>query len=577
MISLALTGCGKEENPAQSTSTETQKTSEVGSETKVVEEGFQFDSRLNEVGKEPISKEKVTLTILIRQYANVEDYDTNLFTKKLEEAANVDLEFIEVPADQLVEKVRLMAAAGGDDLPDIIIHSLQEDIVSELARDEMIIPLDDYYENCSVYFKEGFEKVFDAKGLDLYSNIKSGDGHAYALPQYVESLTNALPGRMWVYQPWLDAVGMKAEDIVTTEDFYNMLNAFKTKDPNGNGKADEIPALSVSIDKTTGETGGALFDALMSAFVRSTSGRSYLNADNGKLSVAYSQEEWKEGVKYIKSLIDAGLYDPSSLTMSVDSFKTVMNSEGDQLVGCFGSLSPSFVQKTHSSFGKWTLISPLTGPDGTCTTPYATEGPINFGFITKNCEYPELAFRMLDLLGREDFTISSRWGIQGEQWDYVENLKNHSNYKDVVFDETFAGYPAYIHSYATRWSVPQNDHWHNNNPAFRTAEIACGYYAASLEFADETDSNFQIGARLADYEAASPEEKIPKIKYPVETLAEATELENAIKGYKQEKLAQWLTGASDVEKDWAEYLAKLEKLGLSRFLELTQEAYDKMK
>lgn len=577
-ISLMLTGCGNDK-PIQSTSTETQKTSEVvSSETNVAPEGYQHEEGLNEVGVEPIAKEKTTLTVMIRQYANVEDYDTNAYTKMIEELANVDLEFVEIPTDQVAQKVRLMAAAGGDDLPDLIIHPLANDLVLELAENEMILPLDEYYENCSVYFKEGFERVLKDKGVNMYNSLKNDDGHVYTVPQFNETYTNSLPGRIWVYKPWLEAVGMKVEDIVTTEDFYNLLHAFKTQDPNGNGKADEIPALSTSIERTCSDTGGAFLDAMMSAFVRCTSSQvSYLNVENGKLSLAYTQDAWKDGVKYIASLIEAGLYDASSLTTSVDSFKTIMNSEGDQVVGCFAGVSPSFVQKTHSSYGNWALLAPLTGPDGTCTTPNFVESASNYGFVTKNCEHPELAFRVLDLMGKEEITISARWGIQGEQWDYVEDLKDDPKYKDVKFDQTFGGYPAYIYSYGTKWGVPNNDHWSNANPGFRTAEVACGYYAANMSFANEKDPNFELGKMLPAYEAAAPTERLGKIKYPSDTLKEAAELGNSLTTYMKQKYAQWLTGEADVDAEWEDYLAQLEKLGLSRYLELTQDAYDRTK
>lgn len=571
LVSLLFAGCGKE---TVSTLTESGITSEVnsGSETTAVQEGFQHDPILNEVGIEPISKEKVILTVMIKQNSNVENYDTNAFTRLIEEAANVELEFVEIPPDQVEEKIRLMAAADGEDIPDIIIHNLSDALVDELAANEMILPLDNYYENCSVYYKDGFERVKETRGVDLYNYIKAGDGHVYTVPTYNETLTATTTARIWVYQPWLDALGLKAEDIVTTEDFYNMLEAFKKQDPNGNGKADEIPALSYSID-----TGGKFVDAMMSAFVRTTSGVSYLNAEDGKLYASYTQEGWKEGVKYVKSLIDAGLYDASSFTMNLDSFKTVMNSDGDQLVGCYVYASTSFLQKTHPSFYQWVLLSPLTGPEGVCTTPYMVEVAGNRGFISKNCEHPELAFRLMDLMGKEKITISSRWGIEGEQWNYIEDLKEIPKYKDVEFNETFAGYPAYFYAYGTKWGTLQNDHWANWNPSFRTAEVGCGFTAASLTFAEKGNSNAELAKKLLDYEKYAPEEKLAPFKYSTESLREATELQNSLEGYVKERLALWLTGAADVEKEWKDYLAQLEKLGLSRYLELAQQAYDRTK
>ena len=42
----------------------------------------------------------------------------------------------------------------------------------------------------------------------------------------------------YVKQAWLDAVGMKAEDITDWDSYYAMLKAFTEQDPDGNGKND---------------------------------------------------------------------------------------------------------------------------------------------------------------------------------------------------------------------------------------------------------------------------------------------------------------------------------------------------
>lgn len=584
MLMSVLSGCGSTDadktsgdevqKTEESVSSETESAAAESTEEAVPE--FVHDPNLNEVGAEPIAKETVTLTIGVRQHSNVEDYETNALTQWLEEMANVDLEFIEYPNAEMADKIRLMAAGGGDDLPDILICTLDDATVNELAENEMIIPLDDYYENCSVYYKEGFERVLEEQGTDLYKLIEAGDGHIYTVPKYNETLTNPAQGRIWVYQPWLDAVGMKAEDIVTTEDFYNMLKAFKTQDPNGNGKADEIPALSTGLENNAGSNGGAFIDAMMSAFLPCTSSMEYLNANDGQISVSYNQDAWKDGIKYLNMLCEEGLFDPVSFTTSTDSFKTIMNSEGDQLVGCFAYLSPSFIQTSHASSGHWTLLTPLTGPDGVCTTPYKPDVPTNGAFITMNCENPELAFRLLDLMGREDVAITSRWGIEGENWNYIDDLDSAA-YADYDFTKTFSGYSALFYQTNSCWNVAQNNHWQNINPSFRTAEVAGGYYAGNIANAKEGDYNLELAAKLSVYEAAKPEELITKIKYSSEVQTEATELTNALTEYVKEKMALWITGAADVDAEWEDYLAELEKIGLTRYLELTQEAYDNMK
>ena len=46
-------------------------------------------------------------------------------------------------------------------------------------------------------------------------------------------------GGLQVRKDWLDKLGLKVP--VTTDEWYGVLKAFRTKDPNGNGKTDEIP------------------------------------------------------------------------------------------------------------------------------------------------------------------------------------------------------------------------------------------------------------------------------------------------------------------------------------------------
>lgn len=70
------------------------------------------------------------------------------------------------------------------------------------------------------------------------------DGNIYALPMINDCYLCSLPVKMWIYQPWLDALGMEAPQ--TTEKLYLVLKAFKEGDPNGNGLADEIPLVAAT-------------------------------------------------------------------------------------------------------------------------------------------------------------------------------------------------------------------------------------------------------------------------------------------------------------------------------------------
>ena len=76
------------------------------------------------------------------------------------------------------------------------------------------------------------------------------DGHIYTLPKFGEMgftydgdgkeyQIGAIPQFSAINTKWLEAVGM--EMPTTVDELHDVLVAFKDKDPNGNGQADEIP------------------------------------------------------------------------------------------------------------------------------------------------------------------------------------------------------------------------------------------------------------------------------------------------------------------------------------------------
>ena len=319
--------------------------------------------------------------------------------------------------------------------------------------------------------------------------------------------------------------------------------------------------------------------------------KNFLVSTDGQLSVSYTTDAWKEGVKYISKLVQEGLYDPLSFTQDVDTFKSIMNTTGDQLVGSFGFLSPSFIAKDHPSKNNWLLLPPLKGPDGYQSVSYAADMPEGYGYITSDCEHPEVAFRIMDLMCREDLTIISRWGKQGENWDYVENLneeeieKRLSEAKGEIVEldwenATYGPYKPTFYDFNSAWSKPGNVHWMNNNVAFRTEEVVGGLNAAGVRVDEAYRNNpinqYTTANYLRDIVDLIPKEPISKIKYANPDIQVEAELIQAeLEAYVYEKLVSWFVGNADVEADWDNYLAELETIGLSRYLELQNAGYNK--
>jgi putative aldouronate transport system substrate-binding protein len=57
---------------------------------------------------------------------------------------------------------------------------------------------------------------------------------------------------------------------------------------------------------------------------------------------------------------------------------------------------------------------------------------------------------------------------------------------------------------------------------------------------------------------------------------EISEIKSTLSTYVSESIARFITGDLSIENDWEAYLNELDALGLERFLEVCQAAYDRM-
>ena len=160
--------------------------------------------------------------------------------------------------------------------------------------------LDDYIETYGVETKKVMEEMPGMRDM-----ITSPDGHIYSLPTINDCLHNQYRTRAWINTQWLDAVGMDMPK--TPEEFEAVLQAFKDKDPNGNGVADEIPMLGNNLPKNN------IVTYLMNAFIYmhgsdiQDPSTLYLYMEDGKIQFAPDKDAYREGLAWINSLIDKGL------------------------------------------------------------------------------------------------------------------------------------------------------------------------------------------------------------------------------------------------------------------------------
>lgn len=513
-----------------------------------------------EEGSGPSSGDNVTINVFAHQSSDT-NLQTNKFTKKMEEKFNVKINWTTVPFDGAAEKRQISLASG--DYPDLYLlipwvdRFSQTDLL-KFGQQGVIVPLNDLIEQ----YAPNIKKVLDSS--EYYKAMNTApDGNIYGLTGLNECFHCSYPNKMWMNTKWLEQLGLS--EPTTTEEFKEVLKAFKTKDPNGNGKADEVP-LSGSIENF----GVHIIPYLMNGFIYDDD-RTYLIAKEGRVDTVANKPEWKEGLAYIKSLYDEGLIDPGAFTQNVGAFKKIGDNADAQLLGAGAAMHPSLFVNTAEGapYGKdYNPIPPLKGPHANYATyNYPIDPGASFVLTNKASEETQIAaIKMLDYLYTQEGAMSAYLGEEGTSWRKPEE-------GDIALNDQVE--PLYKAIPLPTGEEPRNDSWgalsqYNHHRAYRDAEVQ----GKDIYAGDGYERRLYEATLLM--EGKEPQEVFPHWALWVDpaNADETSMMQTNLKDYIDQNALQFITGAKSLEKDWDDYVKGLEGLNIKRYLEIMQAAFD---
>lgn len=503
--------------------------------------------------------EGTVLTIAIPDKTNVEDYNTNETTLAIEEALGVDLQFETFPATDFEQKITLMIQ-GGDKLPDIIMMAeCGLDKIYSWALEGALTPLSEFYADPQL--AANIQATYDSVG-DFRPLITLPDGEIYNIPKYAQSIGNEQGAKLWADMSVLEDLNLPVPK--TTDELADTLRAIKAAKPD-----------MIGIAGYEGIYGGTYnssywFDYLMNSFVYSNSNSNFLKADDGKVSFAYTDPAWKEGIKYIKSLIDEGLIAKESLTQDRDAWITMINS-------C-EVFSLCYITPSDFSDGRKDLfecVDPMKGPDGVQLARYNPTQPNGGMVITADCEDPKAAFLVGDLMCSLDFTITNRWGQKGLDWDYFEDYaQTLDNYNEAEWAPTTPGCEKLIIVYddPTFWGSGnmQNRAYMGVGPQIRDFGVAGG---RTVNAETITPYTAHAAAGYQQYPPFYPDETVPSLMYTAEESEIITQVMADLRSYVETTCSNWLLGVGDIDAEWDAFQDELKKIGIDRAVEVAQAAY----
>ena len=514
----------------------------------------------------PITEETITLRVLTGMDQRVEDYVTNACTKWLEEKTNVHLEW-EVVGDIVQSKAVILASG---DYPDIFLscYLSQQDIMNYGVQQGIFLPLNDLIEEYGHYTKQVF-----AQSPYAYTDAVAPDGNIYALSQVNEAYHMTLRNKMWINTEWLDALGLSMP--TTTDELLSVLIAFRDGDPNGNGLKDEIPLSGIGTYSNIGSSSARSYYSplayLISSFITFDSQNGWVQPFDGTVDVSYNKEDFREGLRFVQKLYAEGLIDPEFSTQDATTLKAKIAYDDGNLIGMFASHSPSaFCDLNAERHKAYMPLEPVAGPGGVRTTanyPYTLDDSSGFAnafAISTTCEYPEIAFRLADFLYSEEFAYRAYFGAAGEQYRVCEPGEKAINGEQALYEPLIT------------FTDVQNVNWNqkgnlNRSSAWRLGQLAEQdiFKATGLE-----TRLYQATVAYAPY--ATPDDKVlpPTLFIPEAENAEYAQIKLTINSYVAESLNKFVTGEMNLDGDWETYVKTLGDMGLPRYLQILQAAYD---
>ena len=498
-----------------------------------------------------------TLVVAVPQKISVTDYDNNAFTKYVEENTGVDIEFafFSSTASEYKQQLALMASSN-EELPDVMIgfHDMGTNTVNIYGQDGYFIDLTDLIEEYGDSYKAAFDKQSEKMQKFIKQRITDPDtGKIYGLPYVTYTTVDHMQSIMYVNQKWLDAVGMKAP--TTVEELYNVLKAFKTKDPNGNGTADEIPMLGAN----------KIMDYVINAYIYFEEAHKY-NVENGKVYAPFITEEYREALRTLNKMCKEGLY--SDLSFTVSSKTELKNlytpSSGVAQVGIFWGHPSTNTNTFNPVLDEYTALAPLTDETGKGGYLVVSDDHAKLSaYITKDCENPALAMQFLDFFYEDETVTRMRRGEKDVDWEEKSGMDitgvevPHSTINGQAFFEGAQTWGANVLGMCT----PEN-------------------FSVSMETTDEGETRAarllaESHKQMSQYPIK--EDTVRNLEYNNKEYEAKEKYESLLNSYVLEQAKLFVMGTKNLDSDWDEYIKQIDELGLAKVLEFKQSAYDRAK
>jgi len=456
-------------------------------------------------------------------------WETNLFFQRMQEKTGISFQFRQFTDSDQWER-RKQELLLGEDLPDVLFKAeLNASEVRDLYRNGSIIDLRPYLETYAPDFMQLMKEH-----PEWEKAIMMTDGAIPALPA-INTLQNN--DAMWINTAWLKR--LKLETPKTAEELTEVLRAFKTGDPNGNYKQDEIPLAFLGMWEL--RFLGHAFGIVDNDY--------YITLKDGTVTSSLTSDENRAFLSWLHELWEEGLLDPNGFT-STDNLRQITDEKAVIPYGMLLSATPLTILP-QTALEQFSLLEPLRY-DGKQIYRDLTGDLIRGTFaITSSCREPEKLVAWVNTFYTEEGSRLANYGAELE--DYIRNENGMWEWSASL--ETVASETLPVHTISE-------------------GGIAPGY----------TDAEFQLqyrdDATRETVSAMSRLKQFSVIPYPPVTLEpeaekRVAEIQNDLSRYAETTMARFVTGDIELtDENWERFCRTAEEKGLQEMIGLWQNAIE---
>ena len=449
--------------------------------------------------------------------------------KEITKKTNVSFKWEQAPSDdkQYQEKFNILVASG--DIPDIMINGTK-DTLNQGGVNGVFEPLNSYIDK----YMPNVKKKLQEK--DALKSITNDDGKVYYLARLTAVKTNCV---FIIRQDWLDKLGLKVP--TTSDEMYNVLKAFKEKDPNGNGKADEIPFTCRG--KLTS----------LSPFIESFGlfGKDAFFVEDNKVKYTYTDSRYKNGLEYVNKLFKEKLVDNEYATNDLNIWQSrLTNGTSGVTYDVFvrAEFLNNIAKKTDPKVN-FVGIAPLKNTDGKVQTK-DQQNPLGNGTsISSKSKYKVEIAKFFNWMYSDEGIMVTNFGVEGEHYTMNNGQPQYTD-KIMKDPQKSAATMLFAEGWRDAWPYYTDIRYENamgtdvqNKMRDEVAKSIIPNYPNTLTYTDD-------------------ERKVMTSKYtPINT-------------YFDEMANKFVMGSEPLSK-FDDFVKKIDQMGIQDVLKVQQSSYDR--